>query len=91
MTADEVDTSKENLHDEKITPLTLFKYVASVGILIFSIILVGALMFTGNTRVSNETNPFVCLIVCVSHTYTPSGVVRFLCCMSNSFQTRNFA
>ena len=71
MTAAEVDTEKANLHDEKITPLVIVKYIGSIGILIFSIILVGALMFTGNTRVSNETNPWVCLIVCVSHTLLP--------------------
>jgi hypothetical protein len=65
MTAAEVDTEKANLHDEKITPLVIVKYIGSIGILIFSIILVGALMFTGNTRVSNETNPWVCLIVCI--------------------------
>jgi hypothetical protein len=53
-------------HDEKMTPLVLTKYVLSVGILIFSIVLVGALMFTGNTRISSETNPWVCLLVCVS-------------------------
>jgi hypothetical protein len=55
-----------NVHDEKMTPLVLIKYVLSVAILIFSIVLVGALMFTGNTRISSETNPWVCLLVCVS-------------------------
>ena len=55
-----------NLHDEKLTPLTLIKYVCSIGILIFSIVLVGALMFTRNTRVSMEANPYVCVVVCVS-------------------------
>ena len=53
-------------HDEKLTPLVLFKYVASIGILCFSIVLVGALIFTGNTRISSETNPWVCVLVCAS-------------------------
>jgi len=67
MTAAEAkDTDKENLHDEKITPLVMIKYVGSIAILIFSIILVGALMFTRNTRVSSTTNPAVCVIICVS-------------------------
>ena len=80
MTDIDVDTAKAdaaNLHDEKVTPLTIVKYIGSIGILIFSIILVGALMFTGNTRVSNETNPWVCLIVCVSRTLVP-GVFSVL-------------
>ena len=55
-----------NLHDQKLTPLTLVKYFASIGILIFSIVLVGALMFARNTRVSREANPYVCVLVCVS-------------------------
>jgi hypothetical protein len=55
-----------NLHDQKLTPLTLIKYFASISILIFSIVLVGALMFTRNTRVSREANPYVCVLVCVS-------------------------
>ena len=82
MTDIDVDTAKAdaaNLHDEKITPLTVVKYIGSIGILIFSIILVGALMFTGNTRVSKETNPWVCLIVCVSHTYVPGVFLVLLC------------
>ena len=57
MTAAEVDGGKashEDAHDVKLTPLLLAKYILSVGMLIFSIILVGALMFTGNTRVSRE-------------------------------------
>ena len=53
-------------HDVKVTPFTLFRYVASLALLIFSIIIVGALIFTGNTRVAKEANPWVALIVCVS-------------------------
>ncbi|KAL7529108.1 hypothetical protein ACHAXR_002795, partial [Thalassiosira sp. AJA248-18] len=52
-------------HDAKLTPFTIFRYVASIGLLIFSIIIVGALMFTGNTRVASETNPWVAIIVCI--------------------------
>ena len=64
------DTEKESAadsHDIALTPFTLFRYVASIGMLIFSIIIVGALMFTGNTRVAKETSPWVALIVCVSY------------------------
>jgi hypothetical protein len=66
MTDTENKSSYEDAHDVKLTPLVLAKYILSVGLLIFSIVLVGALMFTGNTRVSSETNPWVCLLVCVS-------------------------
>ena len=63
-------TVKESVHDSahdvKLTPFTIFRYIASIGLLIFSIIIVGALIFTGNTRVASETNPWVALIVCVS-------------------------
>ena len=53
-------------HDVKLTPFTIFRYTASIGLLIFSIVIVVALIFTGNTRVAQETNPWVALIVCVS-------------------------
>mgnify|MGYP001082845258 CR=1 FL=1 len=66
MTDTDGKASHEEMHDVKLTPLLLLKYVGSVAILLFSIILVGALMFTGNTRVSAATNPWVSLIVCVS-------------------------
>lgn len=60
------DVDHENVHDEKMTPLVLIKYVLSVAILCFSIVIVGALIFTGNTRISSETNSWVCVLVCVS-------------------------
>jgi hypothetical protein len=70
MTAAEVDGGKEvsheDVHNKKLTLLTLFKYVASVGILIFSIIIVATLVFIRNVCVSSATNPWVCLVVCVS-------------------------
>ena len=60
------ESSAADSHDVKLTPFTIFRYVASIALLIFSIIIVGALIFTGNTRVASETNPWVALIVCVS-------------------------
>ena len=68
MTDDHDDTTKaiNDSHDVELTPFTLLRYAISIGLLIFSIILVGALMFTGNTRVSEETNPWVAVVVCVS-------------------------
>ena len=61
--ADEKETDS---HDIQMTPFNIVRYTISIGLLIFSIILVGALMFTGNTRVASETNPWVAIIVCVS-------------------------
>jgi len=55
----------DDSHDIKLTPFTIFRYVASIALLIFSIIIVGALIFTGNTRVADATNPWVALIVCI--------------------------
>ena len=59
-------SSATDSHDIALTPFTLLRYVMSIGLLIFSIIIVGALMFTGNTRVAKEANPAVAVIVCVS-------------------------
>jgi len=61
----EVEKSADASHDIELTPFTLFRYVASIAILIFSIIIVAALIFTGNTRVASETHPAVALIVCI--------------------------
>mmetsp|Transcript_4965 Transcript_4965/g.8541 ORF Transcript_4965/g.8541 Transcript_4965/m.8541 type:complete len:511 (-) Transcript_4965:330-1862(-) len=67
--SDDHDTTKESSaddsHDVKLTPFTIFRYVASIALLIFSIIIVGALIFTENTRVAQEANPWVALIVCI--------------------------
>jgi hypothetical protein len=52
-------------HDVKLTPFNILRYIGSIGLLIFSIIIVGALMFTGNTRVAKDANPWVSLIVCI--------------------------
>ena len=78
------ESAHESAHDVKLTPFTIFRYVASIGLLIFSIIIVGALMFTGNTRVAKATNPCVALIVCVStelnyFTYTVCKFVHIMC------------
>ena len=77
----DTDATKEvdhaTAHDEKVTPLVLIKYVLSCALLTFSIVIVGALMFTGNTRISSETNPWVCLLVCVSYL-----VIVLRCCFS---------
>mmetsp|Transcript_11318 Transcript_11318/g.14466 ORF Transcript_11318/g.14466 Transcript_11318/m.14466 type:complete len:509 (-) Transcript_11318:163-1689(-) len=63
------DTTKtqaaEASHDVALTPFTAIRYVASIGMLIFSIVIVGALMFTGNTRVAKDAHPWVALIVCI--------------------------
>ena len=60
----------DSAHDVALTPFTIFRYIASIGLLIFSIIIVGALIFTGNTRVASETSPWVALIVCVSNLFS---------------------
>jgi len=60
------DVAKESAvdsHDIKITPFLAIKYVGSLALLAFSIAMVVALIFTGNTRVANEANPAVALIV----------------------------
>jgi len=66
--AQEVEKAGAESHDVALTPFTIIRYIMSIGLLIFSIIIVGALIFTGNTRVASETNPWVALIVCVSTT-----------------------
>jgi len=63
--AQEVEKAGADSHDVALTPFTIIRYIMSIGLLIFSIIIVGALIFTGNTRVASETNPWVALIVCI--------------------------
>ena len=74
MSAAEVEKSSSHAdaHDVKLTPLLAFKYVASLGLMVFSMILVGALIFTENTRVAKEANPWVSLIVLVSFRKLPA-------------------
>jgi len=52
-------------HDVPLTPFNIVRYIISLGLLVFSIVIVGALIFTGNTRVAKETNSWVALIVCI--------------------------
>jgi silicon transporter len=59
------DEKENDSHDIELTPFNVVRYALSIGLLIFSIILVGALMFTGNTRVADEAGPWVAIIVCV--------------------------
>lgn len=73
MTAAEVETEKPalreehaNAHDMKLTPSVIIRQIVSLGLCAFSVTIVGALIFTGNTRVAQETNPWIALIVCVS-------------------------
>ncbi|KAL3766331.1 hypothetical protein ACHAWU_005723 [Discostella pseudostelligera] len=53
-----------NAHDMKLTPLIIIQQVASLALCAFCVTIVGALIFTGNTRVADETNPWIALIVC---------------------------
>ena len=55
-----------NAHDMPLTPLVIVQQIASLALCVFCVIIVGALIFTGNTRVAQETSPWVALIVCVS-------------------------
>ncbi|KAL7508861.1 hypothetical protein ACHAXN_005932 [Cyclotella atomus] len=63
------DATKEHnaadTHDVPLTPINLIRYVGSLGMLAFSIAIVGALIFTGNTRVAKEANPWVAVAVTV--------------------------
>jgi silicon transporter len=61
-------SKKEELadaHDIVLTPFTIFRYTYSVILLAFSIVLVIALMFTGNTKLAADASPWAALIVCV--------------------------
>lgn len=73
MTAAEVEIEKPalkeehaNAHDMKMTPTVILRQILSLALCAFSVTIVVALIFTGNTRVAQETNPWVALIVCVS-------------------------
>jgi len=52
-------------HTITVTPFLAIKYVGSLLLLVFSIAIVGALIFTGNTRVAKEFNPAVAIIVLI--------------------------
>ena len=66
MTDGKKETDHSAAHDISMAPFDLVRYTISLGLLVFSIVLVGALIFTENTRVAKESNPWVALIVCVS-------------------------
>ena len=73
MTAAEIEVEKPalreehaNAHDMAMTPSVIIRQVLSLALCIFSVTIVVALIFTGNTRVANDTNPWIALIVCVS-------------------------
>eukprot|EP00985_Skeletonema_marinoi_P014565 scaffold7391_cov92-Skeletonema_marinoi.AAC.1 len=53
-------------HDVKLTPFTIFRYAYSVVLLIFSIVLVVSLMFTGNTKLAADVSPWAALFVCIA-------------------------
>eukprot|EP00956_Cyclotella_meneghiniana_P031263 scaffold81682_cov73-Cyclotella_meneghiniana.AAC.1 len=55
--------SPDTSHDIPLTPWNLVRYAGSIGLLGFSIAIVGALIFTGNTRVARDANPWVALVV----------------------------
>jgi hypothetical protein len=60
------DTSEHaDTHDVKLTPFTIFRYTYSVLLLIFSIVLVVSLMFTGNTKLASMSSPWAALFVCI--------------------------
>jgi silicon transporter len=60
------DTSHADSHDVALTPFTIFRYTYSVILLIFSIVLVIALMFTGNTKLASDASPWAALFVCIA-------------------------
>ena len=57
--------SHADSHDVKLTPFTIFRYTYSVILLCFCIVLVVALMFTGNTKLAADASPWAALIVCI--------------------------
>jgi silicon transporter len=64
----DADVNKElaDAHDVKLTPFTIFRYTYSVVLLIFSIVLVVSLMFTGNTKLASIASPWAALFVCIA-------------------------
>ena len=57
-TADEDDDS-----DDKLTPVGLIKYICSLALLSFSIVITGVLIFNQNTSLSDSTNPWIAICV----------------------------
>ena len=68
-TITDAEIKKEELadaHDVELTPFTIFRYTYSVILLIFSIVLVVSLMFTGNTKLAADASPWAALFVCIA-------------------------
>ena len=66
-----------HLHDPHITPLTILTQIGSSVLLVFSIVLVTAMVFTGNTHVAKVSNPWVALIAGVSYILRELFVFRY--------------
>ena len=62
------EASAADSHDVELTPFTIFRYTYSVCLLIFSIVLVISLMFTGNTKLAADASPWAALFVCIGVT-----------------------
>ena len=62
---DTAKPSADTSHDIPLTPWNLVRYAGSIGLLGFSIAIVGALIFTGNTRVARDANPWVAVLVTI--------------------------
>ena len=64
MSADDAAKSQshEDVHDEKVTPLTLIKYTYSVGLLIFSVIIIMAAIFNEETKLLADVSPWLTLV-----------------------------
>lgn len=95
MTAAEVEIEKPalreehaNAHDMPMTPTVIIRQVLSLALCIFSVTIVGALIFTGNTRVAQETNPWVALIVCVSLLISVTGMNCVLSNFTSGFSNK---
>ena len=60
-------TKKEHAdaHDVVLTPFTIFRCTYSCLLLIFSITIVVALIFTGNTKLASDSSPWGALFICV--------------------------
>ena len=49
--------------EEKLSPLTMFKQAYSMILVIFSIIIITALMFTENTKMASDAHPVAALVI----------------------------
>lgn len=51
------------IHDEKVTPLSIMKYVYSVALLVFSVVMIMGVIFNESTKLSSDVSPWLALIV----------------------------